>query len=92
MNALLLAGIIVTGVTHLDCRWDFELNDMVCPPNLALPAPPMPEPGPEVKAGKRGSPGWNARCARRFKSFNPKTGNYKAYSGRMKRCDPDLPR
>lgn len=32
------------------------------------------------------SPNWIAACARKYKTFNPNTGLYKANSGRYRRC------
>lgn len=32
------------------------------------------------------SPEWIAYCSRKYKSFNPRTGTYTAYSGRVRRC------
>lgn len=32
------------------------------------------------------SPEWIAYCARKYKSFNPRTGTYLAYSGRVRMC------
>ncbi|MEI2384031.1 BA14K family protein [Breoghania sp. JC706] len=33
-----------------------------------------------------GSPDWYAYCASKYKSFNPRTGLYLAYSGKYRRC------
>jgi len=32
------------------------------------------------------SPEWIAYCARKYKSFNPRTGTYRTYSGRVRMC------
>ncbi len=32
------------------------------------------------------SPEWIAYCARKYRSFNPRTGTYVAYSGRVRMC------
>ncbi len=42
---------------------------------------------PYSKTGLRPfTPHWYAYCARKFKSFNPRTGTYLAYSGRYRYC------
>ncbi|PTW61600.1 BA14K-like protein [Breoghania corrubedonensis] len=33
-----------------------------------------------------GTPDWYAYCASKYKSFNPRTGRYLAYSGKYRRC------
>lgn len=33
-----------------------------------------------------GTPDWYAYCASKYKSFNPRTGLYLAYSGKYRRC------
>lgn len=33
-----------------------------------------------------GTPEWIAYCARKYKSFNPRTGTYLAYSGKYRYC------
>lgn len=33
-----------------------------------------------------GTPAWNNACDKRFRSFNPKTGNYKSLSGKWRKC------
>ncbi|WP_417669573.1 BA14K family protein [Roseibium sp.] len=63
------------------------------------PAPPVvyaPPPYPyrsravvvprSVQAGAPFSPEWIAYCARKYKSFNPRTGTYLAYSGKVRMC------
>lgn len=69
---------------HLDC-YDGPNGRIICPPVVGLEKP-VAAPPAKPKSD------WNSRCARRFNSFNPKTGLYKSYSGVMKRCDPNLPR
>ncbi len=32
------------------------------------------------------SPEWVAYCARKYRSFNPRTGTYRTYSGRVRMC------
>ncbi len=39
-----------------------------------------------VYAYDPGSPEWIAACARKYRSFNPRTGKYKAYSGNWRWC------
>jgi hypothetical protein len=34
----------------------------------------------------KGTPEWNAYCADKYRSFDPETGMYKAYSGQMRPC------
>ncbi|MBL8908525.1 MAG: BA14K family protein, partial [Rhizobiales bacterium] len=36
-----------------------------------------PEPGTQA---------WNDACDRRYRSFNPKTGNYRSLSGKWRKC------
>lgn len=55
------------------------------------PAPPLvlsqPQRVPYTKTGLAPfTPEWVAYCARKFKSFNPRTGTYLAYSGRYRFC------
>lgn len=55
---------------------------------------PVDEAAPEKpvkKAKAKGKPepgtqAWNNACDRRFRSFNPKTGLYKSYNGRWRKC------
>ncbi|WP_092497553.1 BA14K family protein [Faunimonas pinastri] len=48
-------------------------------------ARPVPEAGGEPGAG--GDADWAARCAAKYKSFDPATGNYRAYTGEYRRCE-----
>jgi len=46
---------------------------------------------PVKKAKAKGKPepgtqAWNNACDRRYRSFNPKTGNYKSLSGKWRKC------
>lgn len=34
----------------------------------------------------KGTPEWNEYCAGKYRSFDPETGMYKAYSGAMRPC------
>jgi hypothetical protein len=47
-------------------------------------APAAPAPA------KKAAPSLASLCAEKFRSYNPKTGLYKDYSGRMRRCDRSL--
>lgn len=38
------------------------------------------------RVGTAFSPEWIAYCARKYKSFNPRTGTYLAYSGKVRMC------
>ncbi|MBL6431218.1 MAG: BA14K family protein [Alphaproteobacteria bacterium] len=46
--------------------------------------------GPAPRRVYRGAPAWSpewyAYCARKYRSFNPRTGYYLAYSGRYRFC------
>lgn len=39
---------------------------------------------------KKPAPSLSSLCAEKFRSYNPKTGLYKDYSGRMRRCERSL--
>ena len=41
---------------------------------------------PPVYRPVQWSPEWIAYCARKYKSFNPRTGTYRTYSGRIRMC------
>ncbi|AXS41350.1 BA14K family protein [Breoghania sp. L-A4] len=47
-----------------------------------------PAPPPPVYRGRHAawSPEWYAYCARKYRSFNPRTGYYLAYSGQYRFC------
>ncbi len=47
----------------------------------------QPQRVPPTKTGLAPfTPAWTAYCARKFKSFNPNTGTYLAYSGKYRFC------
>lgn len=67
------------------------------PPYRYLPPPPYPyrsrayvDPPryyqPPAYRPVQWSPEWVAYCARKYKSFNPRTGTYRTYSGRVRMC------
>jgi len=52
---------------------------------------PVKKPAAKAKAKAKGKPepgtqAWNNACDRRYRSFNPKTGNYKSLSGKTRKC------
>lgn len=56
-------------------------------PGLNYYAPPAYRPAPRhVYHPVPGTPEWIAYCARKYRSFNPRTGTYVAYSGQVRRC------
>ncbi len=67
------------------------------PPYRYLPPPPYPYRSeayvgppryyqPPAYRPVQWSPEWIAYCARKYKSFNPRTGTYRTYSGRVRTC------
>ncbi|MEJ8473242.1 BA14K family protein [Roseibium algae] len=56
----------------------------VAPPRQ-LYAPPLAAPPVRYRAAPF-TPEWIAYCARKYKSFNPRTGTYLAYSGKIRMC------
>lgn len=74
---------------HLDCRYDEGAQSVICPDVLPTGrAAAEPVAAAPAVAGKpaQGSADWNAQCAAKYTSFDPSTGNYKSYSGKMKPC------
>jgi hypothetical protein len=55
-------------------------------PAGAAPATPANAVLDKGKGLVPGTPAWNSYCARKYTSFDPATGNYKAMSGRMRKC------
>ena len=51
-------------------------------------AKPVAKPEVKVADGEpvAGSAAWNEYCARKYTSFNPKTGEYLSHTGVMRRC------
>ena len=76
------AETIITPLSHLDCFIN-HIGEMECPPILA----PLPQKGKapaanrKVKARERQPPG-----CKKFRTYNPKTKTYRAYSGEIRQC------
>ena len=83
-------------LNHLDCIPDPQTQELVCPEivdgrSSAVPvaAEPAPEPTAPAQASSepaKGSEEWNAYCAGKYKSFDPATGNYRSFSGKIRPC------
>jgi hypothetical protein len=50
---------------------------------VATPAKRSKQPTPAANAG---SPEWNAACAKKYRSFEPETGQYTSFGGEKKPC------
>ncbi|MBO0345351.1 BA14K family protein [Roseibium sp. CAU 1637] len=58
------------------------------PPRVRYMAPPpvyYAPPRVHYRAAP-GTPEWIAYCARKYRSFNPRTGTYVTYGGKVRRC------
>jgi hypothetical protein len=68
-------------LNHLDCIPSADTKALVCPE--VMDGRSAAEPVVEAAIG---SSEWNALCAAKYKSFDPATGNYTSYRGRVKPC------
>ncbi|BCJ90908.1 hypothetical protein IZ6_16430 [Terrihabitans soli] len=76
---------------HLDCRFEPATQQLTCPEipmpsgrSSAEPAPAaLPAPAGDTATG---SAERNAHCAAKYKSFDPQTGMYKSFTGKLRPC------
>jgi BA14K-like protein len=61
----------------------------VAPPQEPLVAKPVAQPGPVIADSAKllpGTPAWNDYCAKKYTSFNAKTGMYLSHTGAQRHC------
>jgi hypothetical protein len=81
---LAAANAQVVEPNHLDCRPAANAGELVCPSAEAVTTGRASVSG-DVTA-ERGSEAWRNACAAKFRSFNPATGTYRAFSGEERPC------
>lgn len=87
--ALALAGVAPaqeTGRNHLDCYFASGSSEMQCPSAVPVQTGRAATSDGGGITAQRGTPQWNQACAAKFRSFNPQTGTYRAFSGEERPC------
>jgi hypothetical protein len=74
-------------LNRLDCMFSDAQAGFICPPRQNASAPEMSEAVLLAQAAPPvGTEEWSAWCASRYRSFDPQTGTYTAFSGETREC------